>query len=695
MSARWFVTDGGRQHGPFTAEQLVALARQQRIGPTDLVRKGDGPWTPAADVPGLFRTAASVADVPPTIMASAVHRPDGVEPALIAQAVYVAPPSHGHAAAVGQAAGSHGSHGSHGSRRSFGNERLLVTAASILVGAAAAIVIYINLEGLENRIFHRRPADDELPAAEPIASVVPPATTNGAAQRSASPVPASAASTVEPMPTPVAVAALPSRTVVVAEAPVPVVATVVTPVATSSPTAAAVATGAPSPAATNSPLGSASIGSKSTDSATDSATANSATASPSAMNTAQTSSVSVAPSGRPAESTPANSAATPVGPEPDAFQPQQWLARMRDLDARKEKLLVDRDAVLNDYQPLADEAERLRADLRKLGSQASRVKRNYSSTVKSLEDLLQLRDIGQKVSSSAISSLQSQASQLQSDFRTIESEAAPRERRLTELSGPIGRLTEQLDRLYVEAERLRRDLFDHVQPFGPASPERGEAALHYFAGLSSSGSQAGYAKFGTGCAHLAKGDFQTALSSLDDAVGSQPKDPMFLAVRGLAKVRNGDDPGGRKDLADALKADPKCYLARYLFSIALLRNGGYPAAESQLREAMKVDPANPDGLRLMALLKCACDDDKIRKSDFGLKNAQQAFDAAATPANMLALAIALADNGKFDEAASHAERAAADADAARASWYRECLKTFQAKQPLRLNLREFDYLAKL
>ncbi len=694
MSTPWFVTAGGRQHGPFTAEQLVALARQQRIGPTDLVRKGDGPWTPAADVPGLFRTAASVADVPPTVTASAVHRPDGAEPTLIAQAVDVAPHSHGYAAAVGQSAASHGSHPP---RRSPGNERLLVTAASILVGAAAAIVIYINLEGLENRIFHRQPADDELPATEsiaPVAPVAPPAPANDAAKESASPLTAPAAATVEPMTPPIAVAAIPAQPVVVAEAPASVVAPVLAPVvprATSSPTAAAIATAGPSPIATNSPLGSASIDSKSTAPANASPTS----ASPAAMNTAPTNSVSVAPSGRPAEATPANPPPTSVGPEPGAFQPQQWLARMRDLDARKEKLLADRDTVLKDYQPLADEAESIRADLRKLSSQAARVKRSYSSTVKSLEDLLQLRDVGQKVSSSAISSLQSQASQLQSDFRTIESEAAPRERRLTELSGPIGKLTEQLDRLYVDAERLRRDLFDHVQPFGPASPERGEAALHYFAGLSSSGSQAGYAKFGAGCAHLAKGDFPTALSSLDDAVGSQPKDPMFLAVRGLAKVRNGDDPGGRKDLAEALKADPKCYLARYLFSIALLRNGGYPAAESQLREAMKVDPANPDGLRLMALLKCACDDDKIRKSDFGLKNAQQAFDAAASPANTLALAIALADNGKFDEAASHAERAVAVADAARASWYRECLKTFQAKQPLRLNLREFDYLAKL
>lgn len=396
-------------------------------------------------------------------------------------------------------------------------------------------------------------------------------------------------------------------------------------------------------------------------------------------------------------SAPAPSISTPLpaaGTPPGMLDPQQWIARMQDIDSRKGKLKDDYDAVMRNYEPLFREASGLQADLKRLDTQFKAVRRQYSSTVKALNDLLQLRDVGQDVSSVAISNLRSQASSLESDARSLENQASPIQRRLNEIGPPLAEETKKLELLYVDAERLRREYFDHMQPFGPPSAARGEAAVHYFTNLIPQTGDAGYPIFGRGCAQLVKGDSAAALADLNNAVTLQPKDPMFLAVRGVAKIRSGDEAGGRKDLSDSLKVDPKCYLARYLYSVTLLcgPKSAPQIAEAQIREAIKLDAENPDGLRMMGLLKCACSDDRLRKSDFGLKNAQQAYDAAATPANTITLAAALADNGKFDEALSYAQRAAGSVvEPTRAAWYRKCIETFQAKQPLRINFQEFDW----
>ena len=66
--ADWYVGKSGKTHGPFSSQQLVQLAAEQKIGPQTEVRMGeDGKWAPAQEVKGLFvPAAASQQVVPPT-----------------------------------------------------------------------------------------------------------------------------------------------------------------------------------------------------------------------------------------------------------------------------------------------------------------------------------------------------------------------------------------------------------------------------------------------------------------------------------------------------------------------------------------------------------------------------------------------------------------------------------------------------
>jgi hypothetical protein len=49
----WFVRWGGKELGPFTADELKANAAGGALGPEDLVRHGDGQWAPAKRIPFL------------------------------------------------------------------------------------------------------------------------------------------------------------------------------------------------------------------------------------------------------------------------------------------------------------------------------------------------------------------------------------------------------------------------------------------------------------------------------------------------------------------------------------------------------------------------------------------------------------------------------------------------------------------
>jgi len=76
MAASWYVEQRERTLGPLTGSQLKELAASGRLGPDNLVRRGDHPKkVRAADVRGLFPTPMMVSS--PSGAASANPGGDG------------------------------------------------------------------------------------------------------------------------------------------------------------------------------------------------------------------------------------------------------------------------------------------------------------------------------------------------------------------------------------------------------------------------------------------------------------------------------------------------------------------------------------------------------------------------------------------------------------------------------------------
>jgi hypothetical protein len=93
MNANWFVLNGEEQLGPYTGEQLVQFASENRIARETMVwAEGMAEWLPAAQIPGLFAAAPVAA----AAAATPSWAPPGARPAgAVASAVspYAAPAS--------------------------------------------------------------------------------------------------------------------------------------------------------------------------------------------------------------------------------------------------------------------------------------------------------------------------------------------------------------------------------------------------------------------------------------------------------------------------------------------------------------------------------------------------------------------------------------------------------------------------
>jgi hypothetical protein len=84
MHAMYHVGRNGQQTGPFSIEQLKAMAASGELNPTDLVwKEGMSGWEPASTLPGVFTSASSssmpTAPVTPPLVQASVLPPAGVQ----------------------------------------------------------------------------------------------------------------------------------------------------------------------------------------------------------------------------------------------------------------------------------------------------------------------------------------------------------------------------------------------------------------------------------------------------------------------------------------------------------------------------------------------------------------------------------------------------------------------------------------
>jgi tetratricopeptide (TPR) repeat protein len=195
------------------------------------------------------------------------------------------------------------------------------------------------------------------------------------------------------------------------------------------------------------------------------------------------------------------------------------------------------------------------------------------------------------------------------------------------------------------------------------------------------------ARLGRALSYLHLGRSADALVDLSTA--DDPANPVraeALALRGYLKVFAGDDARGMIELGQAVTYDRRSLVPLLLRGQAAAHLKRFPGALADFRAAVKLDGTSADARRLLALYYAAAAYNGPRI----LREAEGAAREAVDLTNqddwlaLLALAAALADAGRFPEAAGQAADAAELTFDTRRERCLELEKLFAAGAPLRL-----------
>lgn len=157
-------------------------------------------------------------------------------------------------------------------------------------------------------------------------------------------------------------------------------------------------------------------------------------------------------------------------------------------------------------------------------------------------------------------------------------------------------------------------------------------------------------------AHLDSGDSRLALKDLQTALLVVPDFTEALNNRGIVHMRSSDNVAALKDFNAALRLDPRFVDALGNRASALRKQGRYQEAISDLQNAIEISPQKFEAINDLAWLLATCPDERIRNTSKALQLARQACEMTRYQQwNTLdTLAVALAGEGQFSEAARHA-----------------------------------------
>jgi Tfp pilus assembly protein PilF len=375
-----------------------------------------------------------------------------------------------------------------------------------------------------------------------------------------------------------------------------------------------------------------------------------------------------------------------------------WINLLDSIYQRRAALISTRNKIQSVLRPLLAEANRLDREYRSLDQQARGVRARYAAVEDQIATLQRRRLIETDTYSidDALDNARRELSRLQFTFQDLESDAGDLRNQFNAMKPQIDAQNDRMATMVKDANLLRTEFLKHLDPFGAPSKERGEEGVGYFSDKIKSEGDPSFALFGRGCAYLSRADNNLALADFDAAVKGAPQEAIFLTVRGVALSRLGDAAKARKDLADAIRFEDKNYWCRFQYALVLCRTEGFAIIEQQLKECMKLDPQATDAFTMMAMIK-ATGDDKIRHADYALRMAQTAYDLSPTKSwdVTMAMAAAHAEKGDFESAIKYAEESVNAAGERQAEWCRGHLQTVQAKKPLRIDWKTFDFWALL
>ncbi len=93
---------------------------------------------------------------------------------------------------------------------------------------------------------------------------------------------------------------------------------------------------------------------------------------------------------------------------------------------------------------------------------------------------------------------------------------------------------------------------------------------------------------------LGRGDFATALQTLNRVVAANPNCADAYLLLGLTEFQQGKTTSSIQNYKRALKLDPRSYSTHYNLALAYLRGHRIPEARVELEQAVKLDPRQSD-----------------------------------------------------------------------------------------------------
>ena len=173
-------------------------------------------------------------------------------------------------------------------------------------------------------------------------------------------------------------------------------------------------------------------------------------------------------------------------------------------------------------------------------------------------------------------------------------------------------------------------------------------------------------------------------------------EPTYLQARlqlANALRSRGRFDAAREQYAAAIELDPRLAEARFGEAVSLAELGRFDAARDRLAEGMRLHPDRVEFVSLLARLHAAAPDARVRDGARALTLATELTKRQNSPSSREALAMALAEAGRYDEAVSAQREAIGMAERAgqreMTSRMAANLSLFEKRQPSRMPWTEF------
>jgi len=196
------------------------------------------------------------------------------------------------------------------------------------------------------------------------------------------------------------------------------------------------------------------------------------------------------------------------------------------------------------------------------------------------------------------------------------------------------------------------------------------------------------AHFAIGVLMESRGQDAEAIKAFNAAIASDATyvEPRFSLANALR--RGGQVQESLSQYAEVLRLDPAVSQASFGYAMGLVRLGRYEQAKTRFETAMKTFPGQPGFAHALARLLAAAPDDRVRDGARAISIMTELLKSQQTLPMAETMAMALAESGRFDDAARWQQDAIrAASESKREDLVRKLsanLKLYQSGQPCRM-----------